>query len=510
MMKKRKKNLILSLVSAIVIAICCVFPCFSSNLKTISTNADSFVIDDKYKALHGFNMLDPVIWNNETFNSLFEQDENSPVGCYFGKGVRVNVNTDYVLGVYELPSSFKTDSSVNDIRFNFKVIDYFQPLGYQIIIDCLMEDNSLLTSYNVTSIETSNLPPPSVVSKFRFKIRFSSTDIIGLRFAPCLNYFFQGLIWQPFVNVGGLSQEEIVDLTESAYNQGFDEGKQYAKSGYFNDILIMYEIVTNNGRLGGNSIKPEVLYDGISLAPLYTELYNYSQLPGAYEILSVDWSVHFTTPVSFNSLKFGLYSTIDYAQTTNEYGDIVYKRYTAEVLADSTYYTPVRFVKVENMPGFRLSIARTVNDDEFSDIPQDIFESYAFEVSAISGFTTHNINDFKNFQFIGLGNSNYQVGFDNGYNAGVEDSQEMREESFELGIYEGKLIGRQEGYAEGFAAATSDDPYSIKEFAFTLLDLPGRILYNWLNFDLFGFNMAGLLSLLISALIVAYVWKKVT
>lgn len=98
--------------------------------------------------------------------------------------------------------------------------------------------------------------------------------------------------------------------------------------------------------------------------------------------------------------------------------------------------------------------------------------------------------------------SGNEAGYNNGYKTGYDfASQKIGPEQYSVGYEEGYTVGHSDGYREGFNFAMLNPPEGIK------LDIPaiissitgsvGSFLTTAFNIEIFGINIAGLLSVLI-------------
>lgn len=105
-------------------------------------------------------------------------------------------------------------------------------------------------------------------------------------------------------------------------------------------------------------------------------------------------------------------------------------------------------------------------------------------------------------------NAGNEAGYNNGYKTGYDfASQKIGPEQYSVGYEEGYTVGHSDGYREGFNFAMLNPPEGMK------LDIPaiissitgsvGSFLTTAFNIEIFGINIAGLLSVLI---LVAFVF----
>lgn len=105
-------------------------------------------------------------------------------------------------------------------------------------------------------------------------------------------------------------------------------------------------------------------------------------------------------------------------------------------------------------------------------------------------------------------NAGNEVGYNNGYKTGYDfASQKIGPEQYSVGYEEGYTVGHSDGYRQGFNFAMLNPPEGMK------LDIPaiissitgsvGSFLTTAFNIEIFGINIAGLLSVLV---LVAFVF----
>ena len=112
-------------------------------------------------------------------------------------------------------------------------------------------------------------------------------------------------------------------------------------------------------------------------------------------------------------------------------------------------------------------------------------------------------------------NAGNEAGYNNGYKIGYDyASQKIGPEQYSVGYEEGYTVGHSDGYREGFNFAMLNPPEGMK------LDIPaiissitgsvGSFLTTAFNIEIFGINIAGLLSVLVLVafvLIIVHVTK---
>ena len=116
----------------------------------------------------------------------------------------------------------------------------------------------------------------------------------------------------------------------------------------------------------------------------------------------------------------------------------------------------------------------------------------------------NNFNFTDRTYFISLvqdGNTYYENGYTNGYNQGLVDGNSQ-------GYQEGYNAGHGVGYADGYNAGRNDgSDYSFNGLIGAVIDAPVSAFTSLLNFELFGINILGLVTGLISVGIIILIVK---
>lgn len=185
-----------------------------------------------------------------------------------------------------------------------------------------------------------------------------------------------------------------------------------------------------------------------------------------------------------------------------------------------------RNVKRDGLPAAPSEGTCTISPEEASSIYQS-----GYNAGEINGYMTGYAKGEKEGQTIGYGNG-FEAGYETGYESGLVDGYEpgynagneagyndgykkgydfasakIGPEQYSVGYEEGYTVGHSDGYREGFNFAMLNPPEGMK------LDIPsiissitgsvGSFLTTAFNIEIFGINIAGLLSVLI---LVAFVF----
>lgn len=134
-----------------------------------------------------------------------------------------------------------------------------------------------------------------------------------------------------------------------------------------------------------------------------------------------------------------------------------------------------------------------------------------FQDGYFKGYESGNVDGYQSGHADGYQtgyNAGNEAGYNNGYKTGYDfASQKIGPEQYSVGYEEGYTVGHSDGYREGFNFAMLNPPEGMK------LDIPaiissitgsvGSFLTTAFNIEIFGINIAGLLSVLI---LVAFVF----
>ncbi len=271
------------------------------------------------------------------------------------------------------------------------------------------------------------------------------------------------------------------------YNSGYADGLMYSKYSFFLDITLEVSVLNSNGSvtLIDTAYTPQYVSGGITLAPLIDYLaekgYTASNCSG------VRLSFYFSSPVVFEQLNFRVVGNTDAFFNT-------FKVY----FVDNTSSFTGKFRYNDDIEGFRFFTS-------FSSVE----EGKLYLQKTVSSFEDWDIYGLNNLQ--GLVMADYESAYYNGYESGkLEGLEEGESKGYSDGYNDGLVVGEGNGFNKGLAQGTSEDPYGLGDFVYTVIDMPGRFLANLLNFEFLGVNLAGLVTAVLSLLIIVFVVKKVT
>lgn len=183
-----------------------------------------------------------------------------------------------------------------------------------------------------------------------------------------------------------------------------------------------------------------------------------------------------------------------------------------DYLYDSTIYFNLR------TGSFDISATDTIN--------QDFIFDYVYDVSSFENMTIDNIwvIDFANnstwidyFEYsintaIVASADNLSTAFDLGYSSGFsEGEQQGYSQGYDNGLQDGDLQGYQEGYREGYEDGAEGDATAVAIFGGILAIgmVPVNFFLAIFNFEVFGINLSGFVSSLLSVAVVIIVLKRV-
>lgn len=104
----------------------------------------------------------------------------------------------------------------------------------------------------------------------------------------------------------------------------------------------------------------------------------------------------------------------------------------------------------------------------------------------------------------------YGPGYTDGYTVGFEDGAAS---NYEGALDHYKQIGYELGYGDGYydgyhRADPSDDFHAISDATINVVSSPFRAISNFLNFNVFGVNLASLFGVLLTLLVIGFIIKK--
>ena len=107
--------------------------------------------------------------------------------------------------------------------------------------------------------------------------------------------------------------------------------------------------------------------------------------------------------------------------------------------------------------------------------------------------------------------SQFSDGYTIGYNTGVTDGYEVgKSDGYDEGHRLGKIEGRDEGYTEGYNDGVDTDGTAAAIYAGIIATgmIPIQFFLSIFNFEIFGINLTGLVTSLMSICIVLIVIKR--
>ncbi len=136
----------------------------------------------------------------------------------------------------------------------------------------------------------------------------------------------------------------------------------------------------------------------------------------------------------------------------------------------------------------------------------DNFVSFFYQISHLSDYLNYRPYGFTNrTYYINLGyltdNSYYQAGYTDGYNQGTADGSNS---GYSDGYSAGESVGYGNGYNDGIIAGGN---YSFNSLIGAVIDAPVSAFTSLLNFELFGVNILGLITGLLSLAVIVLIIK---
>lgn len=321
-------------------------------------------------------------------------------------------------------------------------------------------------------------------------------------FKPMIN---RGKVAYPFIpNLDGVYNQGYQTGEESGYNNGYDEGvldgEQLAQYGFFYGATAEFSYTDNSGNAQIVHYPVSYVNSGI----------NFSGLVASLKSLAVSKQPDFSKSCSL----LVILSPSVYAPVFRASGLSVYSSFY-DVLSNRDYNCSLYYNNSSTATsGFNGIVAPTLTDlgnsnyrfdFDFSDTVNAPTAStgYFRLIRLVNGSVGFSFDYLSNMILYTMGNS-YQAGYNEGFSAGLNDTSEYDE-----GYNNGYTSGKSDGYNEGLSKGLSSDPFGFGDFIYTALDMPGRLLSNLLNFEFLGVNLAGLVTVILSIFLVAWVLKKI-
>ena len=311
------------------------------------------------------------------------------------------------------------------------------------------------------------------------------------------NYFFSLLdlpdpLPQKVTSSNGSSTPDVPDVptVNESYEEGFLAGLAQAQYGIFSSASFKLHLANSMEHDISEiyDVEPDYIYGGLDFSSVYRNYHqNYPDINYCFLTIS------FSSPVSLSSLdllSYGDSSLYYYVQSGT--GLLVSRPWSlsldAVLLSDSLLW------RNSNVWG---DLSNALSYQSISISSTGYFDQ-------IQTFTFPSLSSLNGFKLL-VSNNEYSAGFDVGSSSVNTDSYDK---GYEYGYSVGNNVGYNTGYYDGHMAGLSEDPYGFVDFAFSLLDMPGRIIYNWLNFDFLGINLAGLVASIITLIVVSFVLKN--
>lgn len=278
---------------------------------------------------------------------------------------------------------------------------------------------------------------------------------------------------------------------EDGYSNGYTEGLNYSKYSFFyNCKFDVNVLLSDSSSVKLRNLSPYYVFDGITFAPLIAELSERGYTTSNTSGVSLDINFNTLVPLSVFHVR-----GVGYVDAFANNFDMVLSSATGTQTVtgrwvDFSAYDDPSYPKI----GYGI---------------QSRAESLFYEVAAIKNWTIYNLDNLNSLVLMDY-TADYQSGYEVGLADGIEKGQNIASEDiYDKAYNDGYVVGKGQGFEEGLSQGLSDDPYSLGDFMYTFIDMPGRFLGNLLNFDFLGINLAGLVTSVITILIMAWILKKV-
>lgn len=270
------------------------------------------------------------------------------------------------------------------------------------------------------------------------------------------------------------------DGESAGYDKGFADGSKFAEYGIFGFCQCYIQLNYADGQWDRISITDDFyIYGGLDLSKFKPLVESYTNVSSSFIFFN------------FPDLRFAM-SQLKFFGTGSE-----------------TVFDPWAVTLSNTESSRNLTWSKVPASNDNNPIYQtDVFSPGVIGSTVVQSFKTPYFETFAYLDdfTITMSDSQYYVGYENGYNNGILSNNET---VYNEGLEEGKIIGEDIGFKKGLAQGMSGDPYGLGEFMYSFIDMPGRILSNWLNFEFMGLNLMGLVTFLLSIALVAFVLKKV-
>lgn len=85
----------------------------------------------------------------------------------------------------------------------------------------------------------------------------------------------------------------------------------------------------------------------------------------------------------------------------------------------------------------------------------------------------------------------FNQGYTQGYENGITEGLDGQSEAYQAGKKEGETLGYTKGYDK--AMEEIKDPYTFRNLLFAVIETPAHFIKSWLNVELLGVNVAGII-----------------
>lgn len=185
-----------------------------------------------------------------------------------------------------------------------------------------------------------------------------------------------------------------------------------------------------------------------------------------------------------NTTKY-LYCYIDGNNTLNIEDSQSWESYTYTFTSGSTTMVIIPYVWTEDLDNIFIDLSLTINDMQI----------------------------LNNQQLWRMDNYGYEQGYESGESAGYTAGYNVGEQAgYDFGYEDGEQHGYTEGYNVGYSAGEANATNLGEAGArviLTAVEAPFNVVTQWLNFEVLGVNLLGLLFSILAISIIVIILKKV-
>lgn len=315
---------------------------------------------------------------------------------------------------------------------------------------------------------------------------------------------FTGYVPKDYVNYG----------YDQGYSDGYDQVKniiEYNKIGYsyIGDTAYYNSFASDNDLVSTSFTLNGVSYD-YSNAALTEASFN----SWVYNSTTGNPAVKLSSPYLFGNIMYNLpfyngeYNRFMFVIEDTSTGDLRTIRFN-----DSQYVKLMYVEGLYDVEEIEASTGAQYNQWYYISLrfySSEVCNIYLMPEVTENGYRSEYNLWFANelgFLYSTRGNSDfgsYTTGYDNGYETGYNEGNSV-------GLFNGKIIGRNEAWAEAdayYQAMGSDIGYSFSDLLYAIVDSPVKVLGDFLNFDFLGFNLKAFFFSIITIAIIILIVKR--